>query len=300
MIKNTLTLIISVIILAGCAGKKGNNTDKEGDESLTQEEKSTTDKGSYKPDGVVNDISSSKSIPALLCQNWEYKTDAEGVSTGMGDVIELDIPYRSFCFFKDYTVVVNPRNHISFGTWSYDDETKSLVIKYANNSTEKYLLNAIGPKSMILTKKGDEEKIKLIADAKTEDNLKDDPFYKENNLWRIKPSKPETEEQIKERLRQCVRFYKLFFDDNIKKEKQTISFQGLPGCFKWYTGGISIQKEENLDSKWISCFYNRQQAMQAHEIMENVIVKQYTWKRGERNWLKQTAPVLEQIIGNIK
>ncbi len=78
-----------------------------------------------------------------------------------------------------------------------------------------------------------------------------------------------------------------------------MEFLGLPNCFVWYKGGIYIQKEKELDEKFKNCFYNYSQALKARQMLEDALQKKYVWKKGEDNWIKQTAPVLKQISDSI-
>jgi len=276
------------ILLFGC----GVNASKK-DDAITPKTDSTLFVG-------ITDLSSTKSIYTLICQDWVYKDDADDVanSDGSGD---LDIPYRSFSFFSDSTIVKNPRGEIQFGKWIFDNADKTISIKYKDGKAEKYKIRAIGANDMTLTKNGeDKEKILLVADGKQEQNYADNPFYISNNYWRIKPKQLESDDAIKERLKQCIRFYVLYFKDNIKRNATTISFYGLPSCFTWYTGGISIVNEEKLKPNWVNIFYNEQQAIDAREIMENLINKQYNWDTTETNWVRQTTPVLQQMYDSLK
>ena len=59
---------------------------------------------------------------------------------------------------------------------------------------------------MILSTAADKKKIEYKADGKVQKNMADDPFYIDNNKWRIKPKKPETDEAIKQRLQDCITF----------------------------------------------------------------------------------------------
>ena len=80
---------------------------------------------------------------------------------------------------------------------------------------------------------------------------------------------------------------------------ETLSFWGLPSCLKWYSGGIYMEKKESLNPFWIGCFYTKEQAMKAYDIMERVVQLKYSWPKGETNWLKQNLSVLEQMYGNM-
>src|SRR6202012_326273 len=190
-------------------------------------------------------------------QTWDNKDDAEAAqnSDGSGD---LEMPYRGFVFFPDSTVVKNPREKMQYGHWVFNDDNKTIAIKYENGETEKYTINAIGANDMTLTKVGgDNTKLIFISDGKREKNSKDNPFYYTNNYWRIKPKAAETDAAIKERLQGNIHFYWLFLTDNSKRNSAAISFYELPSCFNWYTGGIGIVKENEVKPNWVNIFYNK-------------------------------------------
>ena len=121
------------------------------------------------------------------------------------------------------------------------------------------------------------------------------PFNKINSRWRIKPVKAESPEALHERLKECVQFYEYFFQGHAESQTSEIDFLGLPSCFKWYQGGIYVQGPKNLDKKWINCFYSEEQALEARQMMEDVLSKKYDWDTTQTNWIKQTVTVLKQI-----
>lgn len=286
--KNVFLFIAIVAALAACSA----NTSKKEESKVIIENAALSQ--------AMIDLSSVKSISTLLCQNWENKDDAEqqANSDGSGD---MDMPYRSFSFFSDCTVVKNPRGEILFGKWLLNENAKTIKIKYENGKTEDYKINAIGAKDMTLTKSGEESnKLVFVADGMQEKNSTDNPFYRSNNQWRIKPTTAETDEAIKDRLKASMHFYWLFLNDNINRNSNTISFYGLPSCFNWYSGGIGVVNETKLRSNWINTFYNKEQALKAHAIMEHLIMKKYVWDSTQRNWLKQSAPILLQMQDSLK
>ena len=56
-----------------------------------------------------------------------------------------------------------------------------------------------------------------------------------------------------------------------------------------------MQGPKNLDKKWINCFYSEEQALEARQLMEDVLTKKYDWDTTQTNWVKQTAMVLKLI-----
>jgi hypothetical protein len=284
-LKKIIPHLLSVIVFYSCAGNSSKDV-KEADAK-----KDSTVIG-------ITDLSSVKQIPVLLCQTWVYKEDARDYDSSDGT---LDFPYRGISFFTDSTAVKEPHEDIQFGKWSFNNDDKTIHVKYENGKEVNYKIKAIGTKDLTLLKlNGDKEKIVLVADGKQEQDYKDDPYYFINNSWRIKPKHSETEEEIKERLKQCIRFYVLFFNDDIKKSSTTILFHGLPSCFNWYSGGIGLQHQDELDAKWIDCFYNKDQAMEAYNIVGKLIAKKYQWDKNETNWVRQTAPILQQMYDSLK
>jgi hypothetical protein len=280
--------IAAVLILTGC-----NNGDTK--------EKGTvsTEKETEAVSAMLTDISKATDIKTLLSQNWEDKEDAqEAVLSGGSSSFEM--PYRGFSFFTDNTLVQNPRDNIRFGNWTLDEPNKIIDIVYADGSKAQYKIAAIGVKSMVLVNNADKKRTEYQADGKVQKNVTDDPFYSTNNLWRKKPARAESDSAIKLRALQCVLFYSKFLDDNVARAGNTISFIGLPTCFKWYAGGITVTGKEKLEEKWVNCFYNKEQAFKAQVMLENIITKKYKWNKEEPNWVKMDADVIKQIYDTLQ
>lgn len=245
-------------------------------------------------------LTDSNTLSQLLCQNWEDKEDVEdGILSGSSSGGDLEIPFHGYCFFEDGSLVKNPRDNMKLGKWTMDEKTKEVTIVLEDGTKQAYQLNAIGVKNLIL-KTGKEKSVKYIADGRKQLNFLNNPFYAANNKWRIKPSKLETDTEIKKRIIDCVVFYNKFFQDNADRSAATISFYGLPTCFKWYSGGISIINKDKLSQKWTDCFYNKDQAVKGQQLLENIITKKYNWNRDENRWIKQSADVLLQMVDSLK
>ena len=235
----------------------------------------------------------------LLCQAWQDSADAaDGILMGSGNS-GLDIPFHGFCFFKDGTVVQNPRDIMMTGKWRYDTLTRHILLVFKDASTADYKVKTISVHRMELQSINGEAKV-FIADGLQQNNVTDEPFYPANNAWRIKPAKAETDNEIKNRVVECLMFYHKFLQDNIDRKNKMISFYGLPSCFKWYAGGISIINKNKLSQKWKDCFYNPGQAIKAQQLLENNISKKYKWDKAEQNWVKQSANILLQIADSIR
>ena len=245
------------------------------------------------------DLSTATDIKKLLCQNWENREDAEDAAlSGTGDGLEL--PYRGFSIFEDATVVENPRDKMRFGKWNLNEADKMISIEFKNGAKAQYKIVDISGQKMVLMNAADKKKTEYKADAKMQKNMADDPFYEANNRWRIKPAVSESDSAIKLRAAQCVLFYAKFLKDNADRGANIISFAGLPNCFNWYRGGVSVMGKDKLSNKWLNCFYNNDQAYKAHAMLEKMITKKYKWNKEETNWVKQSADVVLQMYDTIK
>jgi hypothetical protein len=280
-----LTAAFFVMILTAC-----NNAPK----SVTV---NTTEKDSVV--STFTDLTAITDIKKLLCQDWENKEDAEDAALS-GDGEGLEIPYRGISFFEDATLVENPRDKMRFGKWTLNEADKLIDIEYSKGGKAQYKIAAIGAKQLVLMNVSDQKKIEYRADAKMQKNPADDPFHVSNNQWRIKPGKPESDSAIKFRTEQCVLFYAKFFADNAGRKANIISFVGLPSCFKWYRGGVSVTAKDKLQPKWLNCYYNNEQAYKAHSMVENIIGKKYKWNKEEANWVKQSADVIMQMYDTLR
>ncbi|MEP7109081.1 MAG: hypothetical protein ABI760_13900 [Ferruginibacter sp.] len=276
--------VFFVMVLTGCDSPRGSSiTDLAKDTAISS----------------LTDLTSSTDIKKLLCQDWEYKEDAEDAALSGGGA-GLEIPYRGLSFFGDATVVENPRDQIHFGKWNLNELNKMIDIEFSNGSKAQYKIAAIGARQMILLNTINKKKIEYRADAKMQKRPEDDPFHGSNNQWRIKPGHTESDSAIKTRTEQCVLFYAKFLEDNAGRGGNIISFVGLPTCFKWYRGGVSVTAKDKLEAKWLNCYYNREQGLKAHKMLESIISKKYKWNRKETNWVKQSAGVVKQIYDTLR
>jgi hypothetical protein len=240
-------------------------------------------------------LDTAENIYNILCQDWVLADDAEGLE-GMTESPQFEIPYRSFYFSTKGTFVKNPRNTFDYGNWTYNDAAKTITI---NNSIDRnrdvYKIARIAYDEMTLVNvgAGSSTNLNFIAPGRRYKNAHDEPYFLENNRWRIKPKAKESDSAIHLRLKENIYFFVLFYRSALAKDDKAVSFWGLPSCFKWYGGAIYLKKEDELKENWISCFYNKDQAMQAYKLADKLLSQKYNWPEGERNWLKLNLAVVE-------
>ncbi len=245
------------------------------------------------------DLSSSKNMADILCQGWELEEDLEAL-TMSNDAMGMQ-PFRSFYLSADSTYVKDPRNVMEYGQWKFDNTAKTITLNRSTGEKDVYKIGALASNELIAVNNGlaSVTKLKYVSGGKRYRNASDDPWHISNNRWRIKPAKPETDEAIRQRVKEFIYFHILFYRDNIARDKKVISFYGIPTCLKWYAGGIIIIKKDELPANWFDCFYNKAQAMKGYGVMDDVIGKKYKWTKGQASWVKKNLAVLEQMYQKI-
>lgn len=295
------------IIFVFAAACNQNKKDTGGKNILPGNKNGTVAENSYTTDtffqalpNMLMDLSASENMQQLLAQNWIMEDDKEALETASDDG-NLEIPVRTFCMAPDFTFTKNCRNAIETGIWNFDAAKKTLLFKYKNGGSDLYKLRALVADEMKLTNIGikSETVLKFLSDAKPYKNKTDDPFYIANNKWRIAPTSSETDAAIRQRLRDNLHFFILFYKDAVAHQAAKISFFGLPSCIKWYAGAINLQNKNELSEIWKECFYNDAQAMKAYDMMDAVLSKKYNWPKEKMSWVKKNLIVLEQIYQNL-
>ena len=256
-------------------------------------------------DGDTSMISFGKMKPLNitydLCQQWELK-DPDDASTNdlTYDPQSGDHLFQEMMLFRDSSVTFNPRNGLKMGKWKLGQSENKLllILRFQNEAAREFIiLQKKSDKLSLAWKEGDLHLgMRLTSDAKAHANELNDPFHPFNNKWRVHPKKAETENEILDRVRNCVRFYALFFRDRILRHKSEINFAGLPSCFIWYNGGIGLYEIDALPQSWIDCFYSEQQAIKGRNILKQLFAKyDFNWPKGTPSWFYETHSVLEQI-----
>lgn len=293
VIRKLFTAIVISAVIFSCNNKSSGDDHPKGDTVI---ENVKTENGT----GLVS-LDTAKDIYNILCQEWVLADDAEGLE-GMEENSKFEIPYRSFYFSTKGTFVKNPRNTFDYGTWLYDDAAKTITLNNAIDKTKDvYKIAKIAADELILVNVGvnSATNLKFTAPAKRFKNPNDEPYFLENNRWRIRPKAKESDSAIHQRLKENLNFFILFYKNALAKEEKTVSFWGLPSCFKWYGGAIFLKKKDELKDNWINCFYNEEQAMQAYALADRLLSQKYNWPKGERNWLKLNLAVVELMYNKL-
>lgn len=237
-----------------------------------------------------------KDTAHLLTQYWDLQDAENPTSRDVNFTNDDGSEYKSgIIFMTDSVVLENPKGEMTYGKYSLSGKTIS--VKYDDGRKAKYTIGRMKDMELLLRRTENGRSSELIykpSNTYWEDARKN-PFAKENYQWAIQPSKPESAAEIRKRAKESVLFYTYYFNGIVNGGADRINFDAIPCCFNWYAGGITIQSEKKLDPKWINCFYSKEQAFEARQILQDAIMKKYDWDTTQSNWVKQTALVLKQI-----
>jgi len=231
----------------------------------------------------------------LLCQLWQL-SDADHPTFGDVSFKNDSILYQpGIVFITDSTVLENPTGEMRYGKFRVSGN--SIKVNFDDGKQAVYIIGRL-QKDQLLLKRTENKHSTELTYTPTHTywaEANKNPFSQKNYQWVVKPEKPESDEAIKNRVRSCIQFYAYYLKGYADGGANKIDFTAMPCCFHWYQGGISIQNENNLDKKWINCFYSEEQAFKGRQMIEDIITKNYKWDQQETNWIKQSSSVLLQM-----
>ena len=247
---------------------------------------------------IVSDIAKAERDSFdILCQYWKLDeadnptfVDITGKDPKTGIENESGI-----LFMPDSTVLENPKGIRTYGKFSLNNNL--IDVSYDDGRKASYEIARLTKEELHLdrTERKKVSNLFYVASNTSWPDVSTNPFSKQNYAWTKKPSKPEDDAKIRERAKDCVRFYQYYFEGFVNGGAKAINFEAIPNPFKWYAGGIFIQNNDELDNKFINCFYSPDEAYKARQMLQDLLQQKHEWDTTQTNWVKQTAMVLEQM-----
>jgi hypothetical protein len=104
-------------------------------------------------------------------------------------------------------------------------------------------------------------------------SVTDNPFSIENNQWRIPAREKESEQQLKDRLRNHCRFQEAYFKWALNDQLNSIDVRSTPSPIKIYGNGFALKEFDALPIAWRSYFYDEEDCQKANNILKNIFEK---------------------------
>lgn len=145
---------------------------------------------------------------------------------------------------------------------------------------------------------------KTVADFEAQPSSftsnENNPFSLENNRWRIQPKQKETEQQIKERLKNHCKFWEEYFKWALGNGISSVDVRSTPTCLKVYGNGLSIKPYKDLPVKWQSYFYDSSDCQHANDVLKDIFEQRNIAWAHTNNKYKMFISAFQQIEGYLK
>lgn len=232
---------------------------------------------------------------SMLHQYWILEDADHPLSRDVIDKQDKRDFMPGIVFMNNGGILENPGGITFRG--NYQRNGNDISITYENGGTGNYTIQILNKDTLYMVRKIGADVSELLYRATDTwwPDVTTNPFTKENFSWTIKPNHSETKDEIKKRCLDCIRFYQYYLDGYVRGDADKINFVGLPNIFNWYSGGIGLQSDKNLNPKWVDCFFNADQAFEGYTMIRHAILKKYKWDTEETNWIPQSAKVLKQM-----
>lgn len=151
-----------------------------------------------------------------------------------------------------------------------------------------------------ILKKGNVLVKKKRADTwySVENKTKYNPFKPELNTWRIKPSAPESKEQIKARTILYIQFLKEYFNYIIENDLQYLTYGWYPQPFRLHFANTARMSYSTELIDWNKCFYNEEQAVEGYKLLSGSMY--YLKLKHRESLAERNLDLVNQLLAVIK
>ncbi|MFZ1751778.1 MAG: hypothetical protein WAU01_16380 [Saprospiraceae bacterium] len=205
-------------------------------------------------------------------------------------------------FYPDSSFTELEGYQTSHGNWSFLNEKQ---IRYGKNrltierfeqiKSNNYLIASIYNKEDKI-----ESELKFVEDGKKLADYKTDPFYPDNNKWRQRPLKKETNEEIRARLLNYILHYAYLLNASIERDDNEVSFAHSMGLIQVFQGGIGRIPKNKINKSWIECFYDEEDAIKAFYLFSSYLNKGVYNGGSTGNWAKDDYEILMTLYYQIQ
>lgn len=211
-----------------------------------------------------------------------------------------------FSFYPNgmYTSVTGTGKY-EYGKWNFvnnkkavyivSNTTKDTLSLKLDNENERSLLY-VTPKS-----KNVKQTFSRQNDLEVQSDFELDPYYPDNNVWRIKPIRAENPQQIQDRLGNYMKHLAYILKQASDQKLRSVSFEFSQGIVKIYNGGIGIHPISIVPITWINTYYSKEQALLSYKMFESYLRSSNSYKGASTGeWYKDDYNILTSIYGDLK
>lgn len=271
---------------------------------------------------------------AALVNRWDFvalKTpEMHKILPNLGSS-GTDIETMMRQFLLDYKLILRKDSSFDLvlfrqyvhGKWNYDPETKYLHLHDASAGRFNLVFHIDTVNANVLKLDLDEFGMdKLTALHATDENgyrhlqgkaycqflltvnndryrdATDDPYSMENNWWRMKPSEPEADERIKERVLNHLRFWELIFTDAEDYEREWVSYNWFASPLVIAVNGAQLSFYKEVQRQWDCNFFDSSDAQKGYALMRKCFSKKINYLKTENKY-RRSADMIHQLTDNL-
>lgn len=236
-------------------------------------------------------------------------------------------------FLLDYKLIIRKDSTFDMvlfkkythGTWSYNGQSKTLVLSdelspanpidlqvdsitpanvllRVNQATLNRIMPAYGQSGTgfsFLQNHGPYFFV-LSADKDKVNNQKEDPYSKQNNLWRIKPSKAEDDDELNARVRNHVEFVKQLMQNVVDGRQTYISLHSFRTPLVISSDDIRVQPYNDITDGWNENFYDSTEAKKGYDLLLNAIVGSNMKPAAGDDRFQNNVAMLNELLAHLR
>ena len=209
-----------------------------------------------------------------------------------------------FALFEDGTYTqFNGADEMKTGKWEYKKDENALYFIDSTRKTELFPIriekNTYGRQIMHLELNVQRLELHLTKESTTLKDFADDPFYPTNNKWRIKPTRPETQDELTARFAAYLKHIALILKAAKERKQDIVSFEFSKGPIQIYNGGIGIYSFELIPMSWRNCFYSGEDALKAYRLYDDYLRTTSYRGGGTGIWVEDDYNILLSIYAGL-
>ncbi|MCF0069041.1 hypothetical protein LZD49_01075 [Dyadobacter sp. CY261] len=251
-----------------------------------------------------------KPKPAHMLGTWRIS----GVSITNDGVVQPDgQPVRQYeagdkhniliSFFPDSTFTrVATNGEYTTGQWDFDTAAHTVFLT-SNRRTEEvgvFFSFADNGLRLINFEFSPKQSVSLTEYGSKLSRYQDDPYFAGNNWWRVKPSAPENEAQIRARLLNYLSHMAYILKSAQIREQDYISMEFSQGIVKLYNVGVGVVKKDKIPANWLGSFYSAKEAHKAYDMFEDYLFTGKHKRYESGNWVRDDHNILVDIQNGMK
>ena len=205
------------------------------------------------------------------------------------------------CLFPDGKASELSNNEYKQSTWKFINNNQKIELDYDNKFDTLTILDLVIRKDRdyLITQLEGLGKLEFLKAKDMLNDFIEDPFYPDNNKWRIKPDTLESEIDLKKRIQNYVKHTTLILKAAMERESKVVSFEFSKGIIKIFNGGIGAVKQNRIPKEWKSTFYNEEQAVIGYKLYKRYLRSTDYKGASSSNWVKGDYYILLSLYKNI-